>query len=409
MKNSKLLCALLGFFLGFFVQGQSLVELQEIALANNAGIQASYKQFEASLEQIPQAKSLDDPILSGGYFLQPMGTLMGEQVFKLSLNQQFPWFGTLKAKGDLVALQTEANFQDFIEQKANLELRIAEVYFPLLEIHQLMELEKKHQKLLNSIYEVAENQYENNEVSLKDVYEVEMELEESKINLQILHQQKKAKEARINALLNRSENIAIKPVPDLINEANDEVEKSVENHPALEAINLKTSAYEAQEKVARKSALPRLGVGLEYMYLDDFSMNGMEYEGMQMFMPMLSVSLPIFTKKYKSAKKEATLLQVSSQLAWEEQHQQLKAEFTESKQNISVYQSQLDLLKFKVNKTEKIMEITYNKFENALGSLDELLNVQRRLLNFEQEQLQVMTNLSIAKSKLNYLTYTAEE
>lgn len=190
MKKTNILIGLL-LLVGAWVQAQSLEEMQRLAIENNAGIQSSYKQFEASLEQIPQAKSLEDPILSAGYFLQPMGTLMGEQVFKLSLNQQFPWFGTLKAKGDVVALQAEANFQEFIQQKADLELRVAEQYYPLVEIHQRMELEEKHQKLLKSIYEIAENQYENNETSLKEVYEVEMELEESKINLQILAQQKK--------------------------------------------------------------------------------------------------------------------------------------------------------------------------------------------------------------------------
>lgn len=209
--------------------------------------------------------------------------------------------------------------------------------------------------------------------------------------------------------MNRSENIDITPVPQLIDEATEALETSVENHPQLQAINLRESAFEAQEKVAKKSALPRIGVGLEYMYLDDFSMNGMQYEGMNMFMPMLSVSLPIFNKKYKAARKEATLYQESNRLAWQEQYQQLNADFRESTENIATYSSQLALLEFKVKKTEKILEITYNQFENALGSLDELLSIQRRLINFEQEQLQVLTNLGIAKAKLNYLTYTADE
>jgi len=404
MKKTNILIGLL-FLIGVSAQAQSLEEIQQIALDNNPGIQASYKQFEASMEQIPQAKSLEDPVLSAGYFLQPMGTLMGEQVFKLSLNQQFPWFGTLKAKGNAVALQTEANYQNFLNKKAELEQKVAEAFFPLVEVEVFLSIEEEHLQLLKSIYEVAENQYENNEIKLKDLFEIEMQIEEIKTNAKLLLNQKKAYLAQMNALLNRDSSTAIEVIPESEITPLPSSAASVEGHPLLQSLQLQQESYVAQEKFAKKSAMPKIGIGIEYMYLDDFSMNGMQYEGMNMFMPMLSVSLPVFNKKYKSARKEAQFLQEATALEQQAQKNQFTAAVQQNLAAIESQQERLDLLDYKVQKTQQIFDLSFKEFENSLLSLTQLLNVQQRLLDFQQEKQVAKTALQMAQSQLNYLTY----
>lgn len=404
MKKTNILIGLV-FLIGVSAQAQSLEEIQQIALDNNPGIQASYKQFEASMEQIPQAKSLEDPVLSAGYFLQPMGTLMGEQVFKLSLNQQFPWFGTLKAKGNAVALQTEANYQNFLNKKAELEQKVAEAFFPLVEVEVFLSIEEEHLQLLKSIYEVAENQYENNEIKLKDLFEIEMQIEEIKTNAKLLLNQKKAYLAQMNALLNRDSSTAIEVIPESEITPLPSSAASVEGHPLLQSLQLQQESYVAQEKFAKKSAMPKIGIGIEYMYLDDFSMNGMQYEGMNMFMPMLSVSLPVFNKKYKSARKEAQFLQEATALEQQAQKNQFTAAVQQNLAAIESQQERLDLLDYKVQKTQQIFDLSFKEFENSLLSLTQLLNVQQRLLDFQQEKQVAKTALQKAQSQLNYLTY----
>lgn len=387
------------------IQAQRLLEFQAMAIENNPGLMASYKKFEASLEQIPQAKSLEDPMLSAGYFLQPMGTLMGEQVFKLSLSQQFPWFGTLKAKGDVLALQSEANFQNFIHQKALVERQVAEAFYPLIEIEALLQLEKERLDLLHSIYEVAENQYENNTLSLKGIFQLDMEIEESKTNVSLLQQRKKRSVAQLNALVNRKTEMPVEVVAEEDASKLSSSSVSVEGHPLLEGLQLQEKSFEAQEKLVQKSAMPKLGIGLEYMYLDDFTMNGMQYEGMNMFMPMLSVSLPIFNKKYKSARREAKFMQEASKMDYKNELNVLTASFYQQQATIEGEQERLALLEFKVNKTQQILDLIFNEFENSLGSLADLLSVQQKLIQFQQEKEVTLTNLRIAEAQMRYLTY----
>ncbi|MDZ7774712.1 MAG: hypothetical protein U5L09_03395 [Bacteroidales bacterium] len=72
------------------------------------------------MQEIPQASSLSDPAFSLGVFLSPVETRVGAQRTKFSLTQMFPWFGTLKARGDAAALRAEARFQEFLEARNRL-------------------------------------------------------------------------------------------------------------------------------------------------------------------------------------------------------------------------------------------------------------------------------------------------
>src|SRR5690625_7721684 len=52
------------------------------------------------------------------------------------------------------------------------------------------------------------------------------------------------------------------------------------------------------DAVNKKESAPQIGIGMEYMYFT---------EGSDMLMPMVSVSIPIFNKKYKSVAKQNKL------------------------------------------------------------------------------------------------------
>jgi outer membrane protein TolC len=120
---------------------------------------------------------------------------------------------------------------------------------------------------------------------------------------------------------------------------------------------------------------------------------------------MLSVSLPIFNKKYKAAIQETQLMQEAIELEKQNQYNQLNAEYSRYKAEMESEQELLKLLAFKVKKTQQILDLSYNEFENALISLTDLLVVQQRLLNFQQEQQISITALKTAETQLNYLTY----
>ena len=75
------------------------------ALAENRTVQAAFHNVQSLKHRIPQVTALDDPVASNTVFpipsVAPQYSLMGYNPYNLTLAQQFPWFGTLRLRGEV--------------------------------------------------------------------------------------------------------------------------------------------------------------------------------------------------------------------------------------------------------------------------------------------------------------------
>ncbi|PKP39369.1 MAG: TolC family protein, partial [Bacteroidetes bacterium HGW-Bacteroidetes-13] len=115
-------------------QAQSLDDYLKIAAENNPGAKAAYLEFEASMQRLPQVSSLPDPTLSMSALGQMIETRVGTQEARFSLMQSFPWFGTLKAKKEVAALEADAKFQAYLDRRNELFLKVKTAYYELYEV-----------------------------------------------------------------------------------------------------------------------------------------------------------------------------------------------------------------------------------------------------------------------------------
>src|SRR5262249_13377607 len=79
-------------------------ELVRRALAANPTVQAAALNVQALRHRIPQATALEDPVASSTIYPIPsvalQYSLMGYNPYNLLLAQSFPWFGTLRLRGE---------------------------------------------------------------------------------------------------------------------------------------------------------------------------------------------------------------------------------------------------------------------------------------------------------------------
>merc|ERR1711879_1108147 len=105
---------------------------------------------------------------------------------------------------------------------------------------------------------------------------------------------------------NRDENEAVTVQDSLTIESlpeNFRKDSLLTNNPMLNALDLQQQASEKSEIAAQKQGLPKVGVGLDYTIVEKRTDMEVEDNGKNIFMPMVSVSIPIFRKKYKAAEK----------------------------------------------------------------------------------------------------------
>lgn len=75
----------------------------EYALFHSPEVERSYQDWRASSERLPQVRSLPDPRLKLGFFVNEVETRVGAQQAKVGIEQSFPWIGTLKSREDSAA------------------------------------------------------------------------------------------------------------------------------------------------------------------------------------------------------------------------------------------------------------------------------------------------------------------
>lgn len=406
MKATCLILSLV-CLLSFRGNTQSLQTYFQIAAENNPGLQAKYKSFEAALQKIPQATGLEDPNLSFSYLISPGQSVVESERMVISLSQMFPWFGTLKLRGDVASLLAEAKYQEFLDARNLLYSEVSAAYFPLLELHELIHIEKENLEILSTYKSLANSRFENGAGSLSDILRVEIMMTSSKTNLKVLEQKIQSSNAWLNSLLARAydtpvevtERLTTPRVPSLISF------DSIAQNPLLESMDLKIKASELEQQLADKQGRPNLGVGIDYMIMDKNMDMGMNGEGSRnMWMPMVSMSIPIFRGKYEGAKKEAQFRAESYQEEQKNISNQLHGFYHKYETEMKVQLNLISSYEEQIKTSEQTLELLYQDYANSGEDYEEVLRLQQQILEFQKQKLQAAVSYYLAEAQLNYLT-----
>lgn len=401
----KYLIILITLSVALPVGAQTLEDYFQIAAENNPGLQAKYKTFEAALEKIPQANSLQDPTFSFGYFISPVETRVGPQRARFSLTQMFPWFGTLKASGDVATLNAEAQCQVFLEARNKLYYQVAAAYYPLYELEKWVELESDNAEILESYKTIATTRFENSEGTLVDVLRVDLMLKDAQTNLEILKKKKQPLVTSFNKLLNQDEKAEV-IVADSLMVSSIVINRDslLTNNPILDELDIRLEASKKQEELAEKQGLPKLGVGLDYVIVSERTDMAVPENGQNALMPMVTVGIPIFRGKYKAAKKEAQLMQESYSLQKKERINQLISGYEMADFDREKHLDLLQLYDEQIAETQQVLNLLLSAYGNSGKEFEEVLRTQQQLLKYKKMKATALMNYHIAVAQLNYLT-----
>ncbi|WP_319502921.1 TolC family protein [uncultured Draconibacterium sp.] len=392
---------------GFAANAQTLEDYFQVAAENNPGLQAQYKDFEAALQKVPQVSSLPDPTFSFGYFISPVETRVGPQRAKFSLSQMFPWFGTLAAKADAASLMAEAKYQAFLDARNRLYYSVSEAYYPLIELKRLKAIEQQNIEILQSYKTIANSKFKNGVSPMTDVLRVDIMLKDAQTNLGILNKKEKPLLTTFNNLLNRDElepvvlqdTLSMEVLPE-----NFRRDSLLTNNPMLNAIDLKQQASEKSELAAQRQGLPSFGVGLDYALVGKRTDMDVADNGKNAFMPMVSVSIPIFRKKYRAAEKEAQLMQEQYSFQKEETINSLTSGYESIWFQIQQQNDLIDLYEAQILETEQTLNLLFSAYGNSGKDFEEVLRMQQQLLKYEKMKAMAETQYQTALAKLNYIT-----
>lgn len=387
----------------------------QVAIENNPGVKSQKYAHGAFLEKIPQAGAFQDPELSMEAYTTPMDIVGGRSIGNVSLMQTFPWFGTRKAARTEATHMANVQNQQYLEAVDNLVFQVSTQWYSMQKLNEQLRNNQENKALLEQLEQLATRKYSSSASSssggMSDVLRIQLEVVELENNIESIHSQIKAEKAKFNALLNREATEEIMLGQDIhkvsLMYSEEEILSTIEaKNPMLGMITEEGLAYKAKAEMDKKMSYPMIGLGVQYMVIGKtndpmFGMGNMN--GKDMIMPMVSVTLPIFRKKYDAQQKESKLWRESSDERFKDTFNTLKSDYYR-------YKNQLEDAERIVKMYEKqttLARTTYNlivkEFVTGKSDLTNVIQVQRQLLDYQLKKAEAIADYNIMAASIQKL------
>ncbi|MEZ4917369.1 MAG: TolC family protein [Chitinophagales bacterium] len=410
MKIKLILSLLCFMMLSFVLKSQTLDSLLIKAYNNNPELKALQLQYEAALKKAPQVKQLPDPTVGVGVPALRPETRLGAQVLSISASQMFPWFGTLKAKEDVVLTMAKSKYEQVAAERLNIDYQIKTAYFNLYLLQKQQDVIYKDIRIFETLEKVALAKVESGKSLASDVLTVRIKLEELNNKIQILEEQKQYFTAAINEAVNNPASTIILldtttvSFADLHYDLEQFKQNIQDNHPLINQLDWNIEASNKELALNAKDRMPSIGLGLDYSMVAKRTDANPQYNGRDILIPKVVVAIPLYQKKYTAKTEEEKLKQEAYNLQKESVTNKMIS-------NIQSYKSEYESAKLMYNLSNKQIEISNSAYDILLAEysssgkrFDELMKLQDNINSYEIEILKAIVQSHLSKFKIERLT-----
>ncbi|MEZ4940659.1 MAG: TolC family protein [Saprospiraceae bacterium] len=390
------------------LSAQTLDDYLKIAAENNPGIKARQTEVQAALQKLPQAKALPDPTVNASWFIRPMMLPMGNQLGSISAMQMFPWFGALDAMENEAARMAEVKLQAVQVAQNELFFKVKNGWYPLFELEEKIRIQQDLLRLLETDKELATVMFQQGMAPMVDPIRADIMIDEVKTEIALLEQKRKPLEVAFNRFLNRDDSLPVTisgVLPEPVTGAAARGDSLIGNNPMLTVFDKQIQAAQAEEKVADYMRKPMIGAGLQYMPLGKRANSDIPPNtGRDMVMPMFSVTVPIWKKKYNAAVEERRLMQVMYADMKQDMQNDLAAMYEMTFYELEKMAQMVELLNLQMVKTQQAIDLLMAAYSNAGQDFEEVLRLQQQLFRYRTEKVSAQTEYQLMLVKLDYLT-----
>jgi outer membrane protein TolC len=368
-----------------------------------------------------------------------MELLGGNQVADIRLMQMFPWFGVLKNAKDEMSLMAKAKYELFRDAKLQVFFEVQSKWYELQKVEENIRISEKNIELLHTIERLAIVRFKaapagnnttpsnrtssttgtqssssgssgmntmggnagtavSNQLSspmqssnmgsssgssgLSDVYRIQIEMGDLQNNIELLKSQANTIAAQFNSYLNRPPNsIVIFPDTLVADTFQPSIlampDSSLSKNPMLGMLRYEQQSLEARKQMVTKMSYPMVGLGLNYSLINKSEMSTSAMNGKDMIMPMVTVTLPIYRKKYKAMQTEADFLKAANAQNYKAMVNSLQTEYYQAMQLYQDAQRRRKLYADQSQLASKSLDIMLRSFASGGSGLTDILRVRQ--------------------------------
>jgi outer membrane protein TolC len=387
----------------------TLDELVEIGLKSNPGIKAKRLAWKSTIEKYPQARALEDPVLSYTEAFSEIETRLGPNKRSIMLSQKLPFPGKFRLKGEIVNKEVEIARVALDRAARDLVLDIKKAYFELYYLDKAGEFAQERIKVFEHFSRAEMNNYSVGVTRFSDVVSAETRYADAEYDLILFTELRSAAASTLNTLLNRDpeERVALVEAPAIEEDRIElkELYRLIEGHESILVADHIIERDGLKEKLSKFTSRPNFMLGLKYIEIGDPVMPGLEDGGKDAVAITLGMSIPLWSGKNRAAREEASLTKAKSERERIALSNGLNAKakkaYVDMKSNYQLVKLYSDSL---IPKAEKLIDTVQIMYTNGNGSIADLFESRVMSINFRLAYHRAASNYLINRAELERLT-----
>lgn len=357
----------------------------DLILARNPAISEMQAAWAAASARFPQARALDDPMVSGAIGPSSIGSPDVDFAYRLEVSQKLPFPGKRNLRGQNALLEASAAEKDVEDTRLQLVERGREAFYEYYLAERSLELNEENLTNLENLKHIAESAYRSGTVTQQDVLLAEVELGRQKEKLLVLQRTHQVAQGRLNTLMHFPPSTRlpgttkeIGPIQTLL--SIDELQaEAIATRPDIQALHDRIAADQAMVRLAQKDTKP------DFEFFGAYDAFWQAPEDDLRTMVGIRANLPVYREKRRAAITEAharvaqrhailTRLLDETRLQIWESHQQV----LESQRTIQLYKETI------IKAADANVQVALSNYQSGKAPFLTLLDAQRNSIELRQ-------------------------
>lgn len=391
------------------IEGASADDFVRYALYHSPRVESAYQRWAAAAERLPQVRSLPDPRVNFGFFLDEVETRTGAQQARVGVSQSFPWPGLLSDREDAAAMAARAAWRQFEAARLGVTERVVETLHEVAYLDAAIRITGENLELLSSFEEVVRARYRVGSGSHPELIRVQVELGQLEDRLAQLRAMRPTYVADLNAALNRRTDAPVAEFAELPGRVASVdgpalAEIARRSNPVLLALDERIEEQRIRTDVARKEGLPDFTVGLDYIVTDEAIDSSIAESGDDPILLSFGIAVPLWRDKYDAGVREAIARRLAVSFERADEANRITAsiqrawfEHTDADRRVRLFETTL------IPKAEESLRASLAGFRTGDTSFLDLLDTERTLLEFAVSAERARADRGQALARLNTL------
>ncbi len=379
-----------------------LSDYLEYAGLNNPGLKAAFYRWRAALEEIPQAKTLPDPVMRYGNYVRQSDMQMAQMA---EVMQMFPWFGKLEAQAGSAEARADAARAEMEGIRLDLYQRVKKEFYEFLYLKEAIDIAVQNAELMRHFEEVARIKYATASGSHPDLIRAQIERSKLEEVLLSLRELKQPQTERLNALLHRPEKAELEwPRREEFSKPEIDYTRLIERlkakNPQLAGLDSMLEEARQETLLARTKFYPDWGVGAEWTQFEQSGMNS----GRDAIAILFQMNVPIWRESYKAAERQAKTKEKMIQQQRIDTENSLAAQVASTLYEAEEDRRKITLYEEILPKTEELVKASETAYMAGTVDFLSLIDAQRMLLQYTLDYQRALTDYEQKLAELEMLT-----